>query len=197
MEGSHLLPNLFRTEYSRIVSVLCARYGLTNIDLAEDFVSDSFLKAAETWKLRGIPENPKAWLYTVAKNNAKDFFKRRDVFDRRVISKIYTGKQDVHEFDIDLSEHNIKDSQLQMIFAICDPVNSIESQIALALKILCGFGIGEIASALLTSKQNINKRLFRAKKKLRVSETSHFHAIKNGNGKPVGQRTGSAVPVVQ
>ena len=57
---------MFRTEYGKIVAVLCKTYGLSNIELAEDIVSDTFLKATETWGLKGIPDKPKAWLYQVA-----------------------------------------------------------------------------------------------------------------------------------
>ena len=66
-----------------------------------------------------------------------------------------------------MSPQNINDSQLQMMFAICHPSISPEAQIGLSLRILCGFGIEEIADAFLTNKETINKRLFRAKEKLR------------------------------
>jgi RNA polymerase sigma-70 factor (ECF subfamily) len=72
--------------------------------------------------------------------------------------------------EIDLSEQNITDSQLQMLFALCHPSIPVESQIGLSLRILCGFGIEEIATAFLTNKETINKRLFRAKEKLRIEE---------------------------
>ncbi len=77
-----------------------------------------------------------------------------------------TGEED--EIEIDLSPQNITDSQLQMMFAICQPAISGEAQIGLSLRILCGFGIDEIADAFLSSKETINKRLFRAKEKLRT-----------------------------
>lgn len=172
MNKNDLIPNLFRSEYSKIVSVLCKKYGLSHIELAEDFVSDSFLKAAETWKLKGIPDNPTAWLYTVSKNNAKDFFKKSDIFNRKIVPELEQQNIDFEPFEIDLSENNIKDSQLKMFFAICNPINSSESQIALALRTLCGFGIDEIANALLSNKDTINKRLYRAKEKLRVNNIS-------------------------
>src|SRR5690606_30255131 len=70
------------------------------------------------------------------------------------------------------SEKNIKDSQLQMMFAICHPAISTEAQISLALRVLCGFGIEEIATAFLTNKETINKRLFRAKEKLRQEKVA-------------------------
>jgi RNA polymerase sigma-70 factor (ECF subfamily) len=68
---------------------------------------------------------------------------------------------------LSFSDQNIRDSQLQMIFAVCHPAIASEAQMALALRVLCGFGIEEIAEAFLTSKETINKRLFRAKERLR------------------------------
>ena len=71
MENNELIPHLFRTEYRKIVSVLCKTFGFHEIEIAEDIASDTFATAARTWGLNGIPENPTAWLYTVAKNKAK------------------------------------------------------------------------------------------------------------------------------
>lgn len=83
---------------------------------------------------------------------------------------IRAGQEDQEE--LDFSEQHIKDSQLQMIFAICNPAIASESQIGLALRILCGFGIDEIAEAFMCSKETINKRLFRAKEKLRSEQVA-------------------------
>lgn len=167
MKEQTLIPDLFRTEYRKIISVLCKLFGIVHIEIAEDITNDTFLLASEIWELKGIPENPTAWLYTVAKNKTKDYFKRNKIFTDKVALEIkYT--QDVYEeIEIDLSDQNIKDSQLQMIFAICNPIIANEAQIGLALRILCGFGIEEIAEAFLTNKETINKRLYRAKEKLR------------------------------
>ena len=167
MVQNELIPHLFRTEYSKIVAVLCKTYGLASMEQAEDFVSESFLKAAETWKLKGIPEQPTAWLYTVAKNNAKDYFRRAQHYKSKIETEFLKEGEPPKTLEIDLSENNIQDSQLQMLFAVCNSVYANEAQIALALKILCGFGIEEIAQAFLTTKQTINKRLYRAKEKLR------------------------------
>lgn len=162
----NLVPHLFRTEYSKIVSVLCKHFGLSNIALAEDLTSETFLVATEKWALKGIPENPKAWLYAVAKNKTKDYFKRNKIFQEKIVPE-YNTKSNSETFEVNLTEENITDSQLQMLFAICNPIISSEAQIALALRILCGFGIEEIAQAFLTTKQTINKRLQRAKESLR------------------------------
>ena len=167
-----LIPNLFRTEYRKITAVLCKQFGIEHIEIAEDIASDTFLQASETWALKGLPPNPTAWLYTVAKNKAKDLFKHNAVFDLKVAPQIRAASFATEEFDIDLSEKNITDSQLQMLFAICQPCIPAESQVGLALRILCGFGINEIANAFLTNKETINKRLTRAKEKLRIEKVS-------------------------
>lgn len=142
------------------------------MEIAEDIASETFLAAMETWTYRGIPEQPVAWLYTVAKNKARNFFKREQVFTEKVTVQIKAGSPVSEEPVIDLSEKNITDSQLQMLFAVCHPAIPVESQIGLALRILCGFGIDEIATAFLTNKETVNKRLHRAKEKLRAENIS-------------------------
>ncbi|HMI61953.1 MAG TPA: sigma-70 family RNA polymerase sigma factor [Puia sp.] len=164
MQNEELIPDLFRTEYRKIVAVLCKHFGFDQMEIAEDLASDTFLTAAETWGQKGVPANPTAWLYSVAKNRAKNYLKRNHIFESKLVPEV---KKNVVEEDIDLSPQNINDSQLQMMFAICHPSISPEAQVGLALRILCGFGIEEIADAFLTNKETINKRLFRAKEKIR------------------------------
>ncbi|MDB5018081.1 MAG: polymerase subunit sigma [Mucilaginibacter sp.] len=167
MTGNELIPHLFRSEYSKITSVLARSFGFEHIEIAEDIASDTFLLAAETWGIKGVPENPVAWLYAAAKNRARDHLKRNNIFSKKVTTALQQSNTEVQEAEIDLSEKNITDSQLQMMFAICSPIIAIEAQIGLSLRILCGFGIEEIADAFLSNKETINKRLFRAKEKLR------------------------------
>lgn len=167
MAQQELIPHLFRTEYRKIVSVLCKRFGFDQMEIAEDIASDTFLTAAQTWGLESIPENPTAWLYSVAKNKAKNYSQRNAVFKNKIEPNVRATFSEVQENEIDLSPENINDSQLQMMFAICHPAISTEAQIGLSLRILCGFGIEEIADAFLTNKETINKRLYRAKEKLR------------------------------
>jgi len=167
MTQTELIPHLFRTEYRKIVSVLIRRFGFDQIETAEDITSETFLTAAQTWAYKGTPENPTAWLYHVAKNKAKNHLQRSAFFDSAITPELQHISADIQEPDIDLSPHNITDSQLQMMFAICHPSIPAESQIGLSLRILCGFGIEEIADAFLTNKETINKRLFRAKETLR------------------------------
>lgn len=170
MKEKELIPHLFRTEYRKIVAVLCYLFGIEHIETAEDIVSDTFLSATELWSQKGIPDNPTAWLYTVAKNKTKNHLKHHSIFTQKLAVEIKYGANEAEEIDIDLSSKSINDSQLAMIFTVCNPSISIESQIALALNLLCGFGIQEIADAFLTNKEVIYKRLNRAKEKLKAEK---------------------------
>jgi RNA polymerase sigma factor (sigma-70 family) len=158
---------LFQQEFSKMVAVISRQFGLQYIEMAEDIVSDTFLTAIEEWKIKGVPPNPEAWLYTVAKRKALYVIKRGKIFDRKVIPELKLDKENYALIELDFSASNIRDSQLQMLFAICNPLIASEAQIGLALRILCGFGIDEIAEAFFSSKSTINKRLLRAKEKLR------------------------------
>lgn len=170
MNHQELIPHLFRTEFGKINSVLIHYFGIDYTEIAEDITSETFLLALETWPYKGIPDNPKAWLYTVAKNKTKNYLHRNKIFEEKVMKEIQSVSPETWE--IDLSEKNISDSLLQMLFVICNPVIPPESQIGLALRTLCGFGVDEIATAFVTNKETINKRLFRARQKLREEQVS-------------------------
>lgn len=172
MEQQELIPHLFRTEFRKITTVLSKLMGIEHIETAEDIASDTFLSAVESWPYQGVPPNPTAWLYSVAKNKARNHIVRNHTFENKVSPHISKSLEENQGIEIDLSDKNISDSQLQMLFAICHPSISIEAQIGLALRILCGFGIDEIANAFLSNKETINKRLFRAKEKLRAEKVA-------------------------
>src|SRR5262245_11615716 len=160
------LKDLFQQEFSKMVAVISKLFGLQYLGVAEDIVSETFLVAAEIWGIKGVPESPTAWLYAVAKQKALYQFRRNKIYEQKVIPELISKQTEVEE--LDFSQENIKDSQLQMLFAICNPAIASEAQIGLALRILCGFGIDEIAEAFFSTKDTINKRLFRAKEKLRI-----------------------------
>lgn len=167
-KGQESLKRLFQDEFAKMVAVISRQFGLQHIELAEDIVSETFLLAAETWGVRGLPPNPAAWLYAVAKQKTLYHFRRRNLLDQKILPELMKRQTDEEAWpELSFSEETIRDSQLQMMFAVCTPVITPEAQIGLALRILCGFGIDEIAEAFLTNKEAINKRLFRAKEKLR------------------------------
>jgi RNA polymerase sigma factor (sigma-70 family) len=162
------LKHLFKQEFTKMVAVISKLYGLQHIEIAEDIVTETFLLATETWEHKGIPLNPAAWLYTVAKQKTLQHFRRNKIYVEKVMPQLSLQQEEYEEMaGLNFSHQNIKDSQLQMLFAICTPAIASEAQIGLALRILCGFGIDEIAEAFLSNKETINKRLFRAKEKLR------------------------------
>lgn len=182
MQQGELIPGLFRSEFSKICAVLTRYMGMDYIQVAEDIASETFVTALETWTYNGIPENPVAWLYVVAKNKARNYLHRDKLFAGKIVENLKQSRFIKEEQDVDWSDQNISDSQLQMLFAICHPTIPVEAQIGLALRILCGFGIDEIASAFLTNKETINKRLFRAREKLREEKLeasiAYWHTIK-------------------
>lgn len=161
-----LLPHLFRQEYAKMTAVLCRHFGLAHIEIAEDIASETFLKASEYWAIHGVPQNPTAWLYTVARNKLKDYFKHASIFEKQIKASI-TPALIQQEADFEPDHKIIEDSQLAMIFAVCNPSISAESQICLALQILCGFSLEEIASAFLIKTETVKKRLLRARQVLR------------------------------
>lgn len=172
MDSQALIPHLFRTEYSKIVAVLCRRFGMENVALAEDIASETFATALYTWPYKGIPENPPAWLYTVAKNKAKNYLGREAAFRDKVSEQLLLTADETLWPDMNQVDAEIEDNQLQMMFAICHPTLPPEAQSGLALRLLCGFGIDEIANAFLIGKETVNKRLFRAREKLRNENIS-------------------------
>jgi len=166
MQQQELIPHLFRTEYSKIVAVLCYSFDVKHLEIAEDIASETFLKATELWGIKGVPGNPAAWLYTVAKNKTRDYFRHNAVFEKQVKKAIQINDIETH-LDFEFSAQNITDSQLAMIFSVCDPGISTDAQICLALQVLCGFSMEEIANAFLTNPGTIKKRLQRARTNLR------------------------------
>jgi RNA polymerase sigma-70 factor (ECF subfamily) len=165
MTDNTIISHLFRTEFSKITAVLARQFGLAHLETAEDIAGETFLAALESWPYKGVPANPTAWLYAVAKNKAASFTSRAHLFDQKIVPIL---KQEVEENgSIEWSDSVIFDSQLQMIFAVCHPSISAESQIGLALRVLCGFSPAEIATAFLSSEETISKRIYRAREKLR------------------------------
>jgi RNA polymerase sigma factor (sigma-70 family) len=157
-----LVEHFFRREAGRLVAVLTRFFGWRNFDLVEEMVQATLIDALQSWRSRGIPENPSAWVHRVAKNKVLDALRRTEI-QRRVTQEWAANRPAPREGIDDLFlDTSIDDSQLRMIFACCHPSLARENQIAMTLKALCGFGISEIARALLVPEETIKKRLQRA-----------------------------------
>src|SRR6266567_7432487 len=116
------LKHLFQQEFSKMVAVISKLFGLQHIETAEDLVSETFLQATETWGVKGIPANPTAWLYVVAKQKTLYHFRRNKILEKKVIPELASRQEKKEETDmLNFSHQNIKDSQLQMLFAVCTP----------------------------------------------------------------------------
>ncbi len=171
-----LTDHLFRHESGKMVSVLTKIFGIQNLETAEDVVQQTFIDAIGVWKLKGIPDNPAAWLFRVAKNKAIDIVRRNkhsvqyDFNDneRKLLTSEYTLATTMENL---WSASVIKDDQLRMMFTCCHPGISPESQVTLILKTLCGFSTSEIAKAFLTSEDTVSKRLYRTKEFFRENKT--------------------------
>ncbi|HEY0610560.1 MAG TPA: sigma-70 family RNA polymerase sigma factor [Chitinophaga sp.] len=159
-----IVDHLFRHESGKMIAVLTRIFGMHNLSLAEDVVQEAFLKAVQTWAFDKVPDNPSAWLMTVARNKALDIIRRQQHFQNLSGELAYhlrhTTESTVRQLFLDTE---ITDSQLRMIFACCHPALKEEDQIALTLKTVSGFGTAEIARALVTNEAVVQKRLYRAK----------------------------------
>jgi RNA polymerase sigma factor (sigma-70 family) len=161
--------HLFRRESGRLVAALTRIFGVHNLALAEDVVQDAFCRALEVWKVRGVPENPSAWLMTTAKNRALDVVRRERTartFAPEVARFFESEWTLAPAVDEAFDEHAITDEQLRMMFSCCHPRLPEPAQVALILNVLCGFGASEIAAAFLTGRAAIEKRISRGKKVL-------------------------------
>lgn len=174
MNGStnQLVEHFFRHESANLIAVLTRAFGVHRIDLVEDTVQSAMLEAMHQWKQKGPPDNPAAWIHRVAKNRILDRL-RRDAIHERALA--FAGQsREACEALVDqwLQENEIPDSLLRMIFVCCHPKLDRSSQIALTLKVLCGFGVGEIGRALLMPRETVKKRIQRAKAKLQELRVS-------------------------
>jgi RNA polymerase sigma factor (sigma-70 family) len=164
--------HLFRHEFGRIVATLTRLFGVHNLALAEDVAQDAFCRAMETWKLRGLPENPSAWLMATAKNRALDILRRERTartFEPELARFFESEWTLVPTVDDAFDTQTVKDSLLRMMFSCSHPRLPDEAKTVLVLHILCGFSVKEIAHAFVSSEAAIEKRITRAKRTLAQS----------------------------
>lgn len=174
-----LADHLFRHESGKLVAILAGIHGPHRLQLAEDAVQESLIRALKTWPFSGIPENPAAWLLRTAKNLAIDQLRReRNLMEKQpsIIAELAADGPRQNG-----GESGLHDDSLRLMFVCCHPALSQEIQCALALRTLCGFSPAEIAKAFLISEAAVSKRLTRARQRIRdlalpfaVPETSEL-----------------------
>lgn len=155
MTASDLPEHWFRHEFGRLVSILSRRFGVQHLELCEDAAQTALLQATRFWSPKP-PDEPGAWLYRVAHNHVLSELRRKKR-DERALSELQPS----------YVEQDVRDDVLTLLFVCADPALPAESQLVLALRTLSGFSIEEIALRLFQSEDAINKRLQRARARLR------------------------------
>ncbi len=167
-----MVDHLFRHNSGQMVSVLTRIFGFENIDLVEDAIQESLIKALNQWQFKGIPENANAWMIQVAKNHILDQFRKKQKLDSN-------GEELLKTLEISSNENietklrypkELNEDLLCMMFATCHPLLKPDSQIALTLKTVSGFSVSEIARAFLSKKEAVAKMITRAKKTLQKNK---------------------------
>jgi RNA polymerase sigma-70 factor (ECF subfamily) len=159
-EGVHgLVDHLFRHSAGQMVATLTRILGAENLSLAEEVVQDALVKALQQWAIRGVPANPAAWLFQVARNGALDQLRRRK--KPILVDAVWTDPEDP------AFAHELRDDQLRMMLMCCHPAIPEESRVALTLKTVGAFSVDEIARAYLAKTETIAQRIVRAKRLIR------------------------------
>ena len=159
-----LVETLYRTDWGRIVATLIGVLG--DFDLAEDVAQEAFAAAVAQWPETGVPAHPRAWIIQTARHKAIDRLRRRASYTAKleaISAAPGYGIVDPHE----LETGEIPDDRLRLIFTCCHPALSIEAQVGLTLRTLCGLETDAIARAFLVPESTMAQRLVRAKRKIR------------------------------
>jgi RNA polymerase sigma factor (sigma-70 family) len=184
---TQVVEHFFRHESGKIISTLTRIFGVEHLSRAEDVVQETLARALQTWPYYGVPRKPAAWITQVAKNLALDLIRRDKIFrnkEAEIARLIEQNSATATAENTLLSDKEIADDRLRMMFVCCHPLLPQEAHVALALKTLCGFSAGEIARAFLTSEAAITKRLTRAKQKIRDAAVP----FEIPSGEELGQR---------
>ncbi|NKB34333.1 MAG: sigma-70 family RNA polymerase sigma factor [Pseudomonadales bacterium] len=150
-----------QAHHSAVQAVLVR--NIRHVHHAEDAMQEAIVKALQHWPVKGIPDNPRAWLTTVGMNSFRDRFRKESRLDPLTEN---SEKEEPHSA-IDHTE--LEDDVLKLIFMSCHPAIATENQLALTLRMVMGFSMSEIASALLVPVKTLEKRISRTKRKISAS----------------------------
>lgn len=173
-----LVENFFRHEYGRLVASLVRRVGVRNLEAVEDAAQSALLKALQTWSAEGLPEEPSRWVFRVAHNALMGELRTRE--RRRRLAREAPPAPAAAQPEARLPSE-VRDDLLRMLFVCCDEAIPVESQLALALKTLCGFSVSEIAQRLFANEASIYKRLARARERLRTQSENQSETLRELN----------------
>ncbi len=158
---------VWRIESARIIAKLARM--LRDVGLAEELAQDALVTALERWPESGVPDNPGAWLMTVAKHRAIDHLRRTKLqgLKHEELGRELEARQQMSAADFDAAiDDDIGDDLLRLVFTACHPVLSPDARVALTLRLLGGLTTGEIARAYLVPEPTVAQRIVRAKRTL-------------------------------
>lgn len=158
-----------------MVATLTRTLGSHHLVLAEDAVQDALVTAMQQWPFRGVPDNPEAWLFRVARNRALDRLRHSKMVADKEPAITHESSSTAVPDAAPLLRNELPqfdDDQLGLLFLTCHPALPAEARVALAMKLVGGFSVGEIARAFLAQESAIAQRLVRAKRQLRESGAS-------------------------
>jgi RNA polymerase sigma-70 factor (ECF subfamily) len=159
-----VLDGVYRSDSRRILATLIRLLG--DFDLAEEALHDAFTIAVERWPVDGLPANPRAWLVSTGRFKAIDALRRRARHDASLADEAARLEPGGYS-DPDLDANSIQDDRLRLIFTCCHPALTLDAQIALTLRTVCGLTTEEIAHAFLAQPTALAQRIVRAKGKIR------------------------------
>ena len=176
VDAGPALEHLLRTESGRVLGGLVRRFG--DLDLAEDAFQEACLEALQRWPRDGVPDNPAAWLTTVARNRALDRVRRESLRLGKEADSLGLREGDEPPVsvgpagpvmtDVD-DEGPLADDQLQLVLLCCHPALAEDAQVALTLRAVCGLTTAEVAAAFLVPEPTMAQRVVRAKRKIAVA----------------------------
>lgn len=188
--ATRAIEAVWRIESARVIAAVARMTG--DVGVAEDVAQDALVAALERWPRTGVPDNPGAWLTTVAKNRVIDLA-RRDRTLRRGQEEIGRWMDEAEEPDLAAAMDDvIGDDLLGLMFTCCHPVLSTDARVALTLRLLGGLTTAEIARAYLVPEATVAQRIVRAKRTLAAAEVP----FEVPGGPELGVRLGSVLAVV-
>ncbi len=158
------VDTVYRTDSRRVLATLIRLLG--DFDRAEEAMHEAFAAALVSWERDGVPGNPRAWLVSTARHKSIDADRRHAKFDASVAdvtAQLHPTQDD------EPTDDDVADDQLRLIFTCCHPALSLEAQVALTLREVCGMTTEEIAHAHLTPAPTLAQRIVRAKQKIRTA----------------------------
>ena len=157
-EARHDVGETIRAEGARILATLVRIVG--DLQLAEDAVQEAAIRALRQWPVSGVPDSPRAWLTVAARRAAIDALRRENARTTKELAAVTLDAPN------DPPEHAVHDDMLRLIFTCAHPALSLDAQVTLALRVLCGLSTAEISAVLLVGETAVAKRLTRTRAKI-------------------------------